>query len=156
MFPDKEDCISTHSIRDNKTHENDLMDFSFTFIELPKFSKHDSEKLQGIDEWCDLFKNAQIRKSVNSPNPIMKKAYETLEMSNWTEQEILDYYAYEKIMLDNQAREDQVRDEGRAEGRAEWRTEMAREMLRDNEPIVKIIKYSKLSPEEIEKLKQEL
>ena len=33
---------------------------------------------------------------------------------------------------------------------------MAKEMLQDNEPIEKIIKYTKLSKEEIEKLKLEI
>ena len=72
MFPNIKDYISTHSIRDNKTYENDLRDFSFTYIELPKFSEHD--KTQGVDKWCDLFKNANNRKLPNTNDPIITKA----------------------------------------------------------------------------------
>ncbi|NOW91091.1 putative transposase YdaD [Clostridium beijerinckii] len=39
------------------------------------------------------------------------------------------------------------------EGREEKALEIAKEMLKDNEPIEKIIKYSKLSKEEILKIK---
>ncbi|NRT35359.1 hypothetical protein BJV38_002055 [Clostridium beijerinckii] len=39
------------------------------------------------------------------------------------------------------------------EGKEEKALEIAREMLKDNEPIEKIIKYSKLSKEEILKIK---
>lgn len=110
MFLDKKDYISVHNIRDVKTNENDIKDFSFVFVELPKFNNSNSSK--GIDAWCDLFKNAQNQKSVNTNNPIIQKAYSTLEISNWSEQELLDYQAYEKILMDHQAREDQVRAEG--------------------------------------------
>ena len=44
-------------------------------------------------------------------------------------------------------------EEGREEGKIEERFEIAKEMLKDNEPIEKIIKYSKLSKEEILKIK---
>ena len=44
-------------------------------------------------------------------------------------------------------------EEGREEGREEKALEIAKEMLKDNEPIEKIIKYSKLSREEILKIK---
>jgi hypothetical protein len=143
MFPDKKGYISTHNIRDTKTNEHDLKDFSFAFLELPKFNKHDG--IKGIDEWCDLFKNAKDRKSVDTDSPIMQKAYKALEMSNWSEQDLLDYQAYEKILLDNQAREDQVRDEKAIE--------IAKEMLKDEEPIEKIIKYTKLTADQIKDLK---
>ena len=45
-------------------------------------------------------------------------------------------------------------EEGREEGREEERIEIAKEMLKDNEPLEKIIKYSKLTKEEILKLQE--
>src|SRR5688572_24235027 len=39
MFPKKASFKSDHVILDKETHEHDLKDFSFTFIELPKFEK---------------------------------------------------------------------------------------------------------------------
>ena len=52
--------------------------------------------------------------------------------------------------------QDEGREEGRREGRREGRyaasTDTALEMLRDNEPMDKIIRYSRLSRERIEEL----
>lgn len=48
------------------------------------------------------------------------------------------------------------RAEGRLEGRLEERTSMAINMLRDNEPIDKIAKYSRLSPERIAELAEQI
>jgi len=150
MFPNKIEYISTHSILDNKTYHHDLKDFSFVFIELPKFTKQDG--IEGVDTWCDLFKNASNRKTVDTSDPIIKKAYETLEMTNWTEQELLDFHAYEKIERDNQAREDQVRDEGKNEGKNEKAIEIAKN-LKDSKVDISIIsKTTGLSEDQIKDL----
>ena len=37
-------------------------------------------------------------------------------MSSWSIEDLLDYQAYEKIQLDNQAWEDQIHDQGKAKG----------------------------------------
>ena len=42
------------------------------------------------------------------------------------------------------------------EGREEERIEIAKEMLKDGEPIEKIVKYSKLSEDEILELQKKL
>jgi len=143
MFPEKDNYISTHNIRDIETNENDLKDFSFAFLELPKFDKRN--EVEGIGEWCDLLKNAVNRNTCNATNPIIVRAYEALEMSNWSDQDLLDYQAYEKMSLDNQAREDQVRDEGKIEGKIEGKDEKAIEIAKN------LINMAKLSDEEIAK-----
>ncbi|GEP67257.1 Rpn family recombination-promoting nuclease/putative transposase [Clostridium beijerinckii] len=51
---------------------------------------------------------------------------------------------------------EEARLEGREEGREEGKIEVAIEMLKDGEPIEKIIKYSKLSENEILELKKSL
>ena len=114
LFPEKNNYFSTHTIRDTLTNEHDLTSFTFTFIELPKYKSHDNP--EGIEEWVDLFKTASKRKTIDTSDPIIKRAYERLEISNWSDQDLLDYQAYEKILLDNQAILDQVFDEGEAKG----------------------------------------
>ena len=52
--------------------------------------------------------------------------------------------------------QDEGRAEGRAEGRLEEQTSLAISMLRDQEPIDKIIKYSRLSPERIAELAKQI
>ena len=39
MFPKKKNFKSDHVILDKESYENDLKDFSFTFLDLPKFTK---------------------------------------------------------------------------------------------------------------------
>jgi hypothetical protein len=46
------------------------------------------------------------------------------------------------------------KEEGRAEGRSEERRAMAAAMLADGEPVEKIVKYSRLSEEEVLKLRE--
>ena len=41
MFPDKKGYKSDHVILDKESYAHDLKDFSFTFLELPKFDKID-------------------------------------------------------------------------------------------------------------------
>ena len=48
------------------------------------------------------------------------------------------------------------KEEGKKEGEKTAKIEMAKQMLLDDESIDKIIKYTKLSEKEIEKLKTEL
>ncbi|MBX7299806.1 hypothetical protein K4H78_01505 [Clostridium chauvoei] len=47
-------------------------------------------------------------------------------------------------------------EEGREEGKMQERLELAKEMPKDNEPIEKIMKYTKLSKEEIHKINRSL
>ena len=54
MFPKKKDYKSDHVILDTKSHENDLKDFSFTFLELPKFKK-DIDELSNTTRNVDVF-----------------------------------------------------------------------------------------------------
>ena len=59
IFKDKAEYKSDHVILDKKTFEHDLQDFSFTFIELPKFKKDKISELQTIiEKWCYFFKYA--------------------------------------------------------------------------------------------------
>jgi predicted transposase/invertase (TIGR01784 family) len=48
MFPDKADYKSDHVILDKITYSHDLRDFSFTFLELPKFIANDQAMFAGI------------------------------------------------------------------------------------------------------------
>lgn len=73
MFPDKPGYKSDHVILDRDSYEHDLKDFSFTFIELPKFNKTDPTQLETlIEKWCYFFKYA-------------------LDQFYWTESDLLLY-----------------------------------------------------------------
>lgn len=61
IFPDKVFYKSDHIILDKDSYDHDLRDFSFTFIELPKFKIADVNLLTSIiEKWCFFFKNEII------------------------------------------------------------------------------------------------
>jgi predicted transposase/invertase (TIGR01784 family) len=121
VFPDKEHYKSDHIILDKKSHEHDLKDFSFTFIELPKFKKNKISELETYEErWCYFFKHAHepdnIEELIATSSEVIKKAYDELYSYNWTEDELLAYEEVEKANLDAEAREDYVLEKGKQEG----------------------------------------
>ncbi len=112
LFPDKKHYKSDHIILDKNTHEHDLKDFYFTFIELPKFKKDKIEDLKNMEEkWCYFFKYAKktnkedLEKIIGS-DLVIKQAYEALDQFNWDEQELIAYEQEKKRVWDNQAVED--------------------------------------------------
>ena len=49
--------LSRHIILDEETQEQHIRDFEFCFIELPKFTKHESELQSVVDKWIFFLKN---------------------------------------------------------------------------------------------------
>ena len=112
IFPNKVFYKSDHVILDKNTYAHDLKDFSFTFIELPKFKITDINLLTNIiEKWCYFFKNADrtseadLQKIIGS-DEVIERAYEELNQFNWTEEELITYDQEIKRVMDNQAAED--------------------------------------------------
>jgi predicted transposase/invertase (TIGR01784 family) len=123
MFPEKKDYKSVHVTLDEKTKERDLKDFSFTFIELPKFKEAKIEELKTYEQkWCYFFKHAEdpdnITELLKNSDEVIKRAYKELEIHNWSKEELRIYESSEKKSKDAKAREDYVREEALAEGKA--------------------------------------
>ena len=124
MFSEKTGYKSEHAILDKKTLENNLKGFSFTFIELPKFTKTDVNDLKTYEEkWCYFFKHADDPENVGEmllkSDEVIKRAYQELQTHNWTMEELRSYEAYEKISNDNQAAERYRMEEATAKASAE-------------------------------------
>ena len=96
MFPNKIAFKSDHAILNKQTHVHDLRDFSFTFVELPKFKKTIDELTSNVDRWIYFFKHGhEIREEdlerIIGPLPSIRRAYDELNQSNWSEAEHLTY-----------------------------------------------------------------
>jgi len=143
---------------DKKTHERDLKDFSFKFIELPKFKKDKRELSSYEDKWCYFFKHADdpedMQELIKNSDEVIKKAYDELKTHNWTNEELTAYEASEKSARDAKARESYVREEGLKEGREEERLLIARNMLDQGLDISMVSESTGLSAEEIQILKR--
>ena len=119
MFPDKTQYKSDHVILDKATYSHDLKDFSFTFLELPKFNKTIDELHTITEKWAYFFKHADatheedLVKLIGSDD-VMKRAYDELNRFYWTPQELARYEREAKNEMDFIA----IRDQNIAEGEA--------------------------------------
>lgn len=162
MFPEKKRYKSDHVLLDKEDHSHDLKDFSFTFIELPKFKKKKIEQLETIIErWCYFFKYAsetseQDLEQLAASDLVIKDAYEALNQFNWTEAELLAYDQEIKRIRDNRAaleyQIDKAKAEGREEGREEGIEQVAKNLLKQGLSIDAIAKATGLSPAKIRQL----
>jgi predicted transposase/invertase (TIGR01784 family) len=159
IFPDKVFYKSDHIILDKDTYAHDLKDFSFTFIELPKFKITDINLLTNIiKKWCYFFKHADetseadLRKLIGSDN-VIERAYEELNQFNWTEEELFTYEQETKRIMDNRAAEDYKLEQGKSEGKAEEKIEIAKNLLSQNIDINTISTATGLPVEKINALK---
>jgi predicted transposase/invertase (TIGR01784 family) len=122
MFPGKVNYKSDHIILDKDTYEHDLKDFSFTFLELEKFTKRKEELSTLVEKWVYFFKHADETtesdlKDIIGQDFIIQKAYEELNRFYWNEDELSDYEAVIKKESDYIASMEQKYDEGFLKGK---------------------------------------
>lgn len=166
MFPDKRAYKSDHCVLDTETYNRDLKDFSFTFLELPKFKKTIDELDDVVERWAYFFKHADETKEVEigqvaGVDHAILRAYEELNRFSWTEIELNTYEAEEKRERDAQSillaklqdAEAKGKAKGRAEGKAEAQIVIAKNMLSQEFSIDTIASATGLTPSEIEALK---
>ncbi len=100
LFPDKKSHKSIHKFLDIKTHENDIQELSFAFVELPKFNKKEDELFSDEDKWLYFLKNINeqnhIPESLDSRE--FQEACNSAQRMKWSEQE-LNSYEYQLIKL---------------------------------------------------------
>ncbi|HJD59660.1 MAG TPA: Rpn family recombination-promoting nuclease/putative transposase [Rickettsia endosymbiont of Omalisus fontisbellaquei] len=139
-------------------------DIELHTIELNKFAKNPKEELSDVvkkvknalDIWLAFLTRNDLLNKDNLPkeldNKDLKKALTVLEVMNFSEEE---RNAYEDRLKWLRIEANTLK-KARDDAKAEEKIEIAKEMLIDKEPIEKIVKYTKLSKEEIEKLKSEI
>jgi predicted transposase/invertase (TIGR01784 family) len=109
LFKEKKPYISRHVVLDQDSHEHDLKDFSFTFIELSKFKKTKIEELENIvEKWCYFFKYGEEIKLADldqliGADKVIRKAYNALDQASWNEEELFAYDEELKRIWDNRA-----------------------------------------------------
>jgi predicted transposase/invertase (TIGR01784 family) len=157
MFPDKPAYKSDHVIFDKENQQHDLKDFSFTFLELPKFTKEKNDLTTMIEKWSYYFKHAEETtdedlRQIFDKDTIILKAYDELDRFHWKEEELRAYEAVVKNEMDYQASLDFRFDAGKREGKAEGRLEIARNLKKKGLDVSLISETTGLMPTEIEKL----
>jgi len=108
MFPDKEAYKSNHNVLDHETYSHDLKDFSFTFLELPKFKKNIDELSNVVERWVYFLKHAggtheKDIERVAGIDVAITRAYEELNRFSWSEIELNTYEGEEKKERDERS-----------------------------------------------------
>jgi predicted transposase/invertase (TIGR01784 family) len=168
VFPKKKAYKSIHHLLDNKTHEHDLKELSFVFVELQKFHKKESELVTAEDKWIYFIK--QIKEQHHIPEPLahgeFEEACHVVERMKWSEAELNAYddaFVRETDIQTNAelAREDGIKKgkteglkEGFEKGKAEKALDVARTLLAKNIELEIIAQSTGLTIGEIEKLKK--
>lgn len=130
----------------------------YTYIELSKFAKADTELETDLDKWLYVLKNmSQMNKlPVYLRKPIFEKLFSIAEYTNLTKEEKSMYDSSQKRRWDSQSVLDYALKEGfekgLEKGKFEEAKQIAREMKKDGFPVSQISKFTKLSIEEIEQL----
>jgi len=130
----------------------------FIYIELPKFTKNESELDSQFDKWLYVFRH--LSELQDRPpalqEKIFMKLFEAAEIAKFTPEERTAYEESLKYYRDlnnvvNTSREE-GREEGRAEGREEGIKAVARKMKAEGVPKAEIQRFTGLPEEEIDTL----
>ncbi|OCB00900.1 Rpn family recombination-promoting nuclease/putative transposase [Clostridium beijerinckii] len=113
------------------------------------FNNLTEEQKMMIRHWLRVTLNDEI-------NDKLGERIEDILIAKKEEVEIMTSNISKTIKETFEQTREEARLEGREEGREEGKIEVAIEMLKDGEPIEKIVKYSKLSENEILELKKSL
>ncbi len=171
VFPKKNHYKSDHVILDNTTHEHDLKDFWFTFVELPKFTKTINQLKTIEDRWYYFLKHADESSNIAevlAHHPEIKEAYDILDRYHWTENEL---QWYEKLIMNTadargmldaaksegvaeglQAGRQEGLQAGRQEGLQAGRLQIARKMIESGLSIDQVANITGLTAQEIKNL----
>ena len=155
-FLDVEDYISETAIVLEKHREYEVLTgIKWYFIELPKFRKQNPDMNEKINQWLEFIDDydREMVKVAEEKNEKLKKAriemnYLTGEAETRRLAELREKWEMDRVSAINHATR-----KGKSEGKEEEKIEIAKEMLKEKMPIEMIIKFTKLTKEEIEKIK---
>jgi predicted transposase/invertase (TIGR01784 family) len=153
MFPDKSHYKSDHVILDKDTHDHELKDFYFSFLELPKFNKTIDRLDSVVDKWAYFFKHASETseedvEKLAGHDIVIRQAYEALNQYGWSDIERNTYEQLKKSDMDARAIEQFKLEE--AVNNALF--EVAKRMSLQGDSIEKISQITGLSVADIKQL----
>ncbi|MBF0342924.1 MAG: Rpn family recombination-promoting nuclease/putative transposase [Nitrospirae bacterium] len=95
--------ITRHLILNKDTFKQELTDFEFNFIELPKFQKAEDELESVVDKWIHFIKNADSLKMIPKCADFVeiREAYDIANKGTWSADEY-DIYDYWSIRLQDE------------------------------------------------------
>ncbi len=138
-----------------KGEKIEIWEHNLVFLN-PHQKYRNSETPKNYQDWLDLFAvsidKKQVSLQINLNNKGIAKAAELIEF------EKLDAVTLDQMKIDNSRKVmiKIVEKESKNEGKLEEKIEIALEMIKEEESDLKIIKYTKLSKQEIDNLRKSL
>jgi predicted transposase/invertase (TIGR01784 family) len=145
LFKNK-NYLSHKLILDSETYAHELKHLEFHFIELPKFTKTETQLDNILDKWVYFLKNAEALEKVPAAlkEAEFTDAFGVLARSNWSNKELFEYDQYLDIW-----RSETSRIESAEEKRS---IEIAQQLL-DVLDIITIAQKTGLTVKQVEELK---
>jgi predicted transposase/invertase (TIGR01784 family) len=151
--PEKSEVV--HTIKLKNQHGKTFYDkLTFIYLEMPNFKQTETDLKTRLDKWLYFIKYLEDFQTIPTiiADEVFSQAFEKAELAKFGQAELLSYENSLKIYRDLKGVIDTAFDEGKLEGKIEGKLEMAKFMKSEAEPIEKIIKYTGLTKEEIERL----
>jgi predicted transposase/invertase (TIGR01784 family) len=161
---DNTNYISRHLIINQETNKQDLKDFQFTFIELPKFNKELNQLNTILDKWIYFIKNAQDLTLIPKEYKDLEdftEAFEVAKQTSWDKDElkIYDYIALKEFDEINALRTAEDKgynkgyNKGKNKGKNEEKIQIANNAINQGLDNNTIAILTNLTIKEIEKLR---
>jgi predicted transposase/invertase (TIGR01784 family) len=121
---------------------------------MPNFKKTEEELETRLDQWLYFIKHLEDFQVIPNiiADEVFQRAFEKAELAKLDPKEMEEYERSLKVFRDLNGAFTTAHDDGKVEGKAEGKIEIASFMKAENESIEKIMKYTGLTKEEIEKL----
>lgn len=154
--------ISYYDMTNRRTGKRMVPTISCIFVELGNFTKRAEECCGRLDECLYIIKNSSMLQAMPfaSDGDIADRLLTACEVAGFDANKRIRYNNDKMSEIDRKYEMAKERAEGRAEGiaegKSEGRTEVARTMLADGLDCSFVSKYSGLSIEQVEKLRQSL
>lgn len=155
LFPYEDYVSSTVTVLEKHRECEVISLIKYCFIELPKFRKQHPNMNNKLNQWLAFLDDTDrgLIKMAEEKNKVLQKA--RIEMNYLTGDEEVRRLAElrEKWEMDRISEISYAKEEGKAEGRRSEKEKIAKEMLKQGLTIEIIVSITKLTKEEIEKLK---
>jgi predicted transposase/invertase (TIGR01784 family) len=129
---------------------------TYIYLEMPKFQKTETELDTRFDKWMFVLKNLPKldRIPIELKENIFLKLFETAEIAKLKPDEYKQYEASVNAYRDIFNIQNTAFEKGEIKGLKKGKIEIAKEMIKENEPVEKIMKYTGLTENEINEIKQ--
>ena len=127
---------------------------TYVFVEMPRFTKREEELQSHQEKWLYFLKNLEDFEDIPDilKEDVFIKGFEIAEIANFDTRQLAEYEESLKVYRDLKGVVDTSFEEGIEEGKKEKALEMARMMKKEGEPVDRIVRYTGMTPGEIEKL----